>query len=210
MFLRADKELEVVGEAANGADAIHLARQTHPDVVLMDLLMPGTDGITATAAIRTELPKSEVIVLTIVVEQASVVQALRAGAIGYLLKDTDAVDVRRAIHAAAMHQSPLSTQAATQLVRQVGESEPRVVLTPRETSVLQLVARGRTNKEIAKELHISEETVKTHVRNILAKLNLPSRTQAALYAVRVGLVSAPPSGPHSGSDHANREPSNHG
>jgi two-component system, NarL family, response regulator LiaR len=190
MFLRADHDLEVVGEAANGAEALRLACELHPDVVLMDLLMPGMDGVAATAAIRRAMPEIEVVALTIAVEHAWVMRAMQAGAIGYLLKDTDAVDLRRAIRAAAMHQSSLSAQAATRLVREIGEPEPSPALTPRETAVLDLLAQGNSNKQIAQQLHISEETVKTHVRNVLAKLNVPSRTQAALYAVRSGLIPA--------------------
>ncbi len=189
MFLSADKDLEVIAEASNGAEAIRLARESKPDVVLMDLLMPGTDGIAATTAIRQELPETEVIALTIVVEQASVVRALQAGAIGYLLKDTEAADLRRAIHAAALHQAQFSSQAATRLVRRIRTDEKSVGLTEREKQVLRLVATGQSNKQIATTLDISEETVKTHVRSLLAKLNLPSRTQAALYAVRTGIVS---------------------
>ncbi len=188
MFLKADHGLQVVGEAGDGAEALRLACELQPDVVLMDLLMPGMDGVAATAAIRRELPQTEVIALTIVVEEAWVTRAVQAGAIGYLLKDTDAVDLRRAIRAAALHQSPLSLQAATRLVRHLGDPEPYATLTRRETAVLNLLARGYSNKEIARQLDISEETAKTHVRNLLAKLNVPSRTQAALYAVRTGLV----------------------
>ncbi len=189
MFLSADKELEVISEASNGAEAIRLARQSKPDVVLMDLLMPGTAGIAATAAIRRELPETEVIALTIVVEQSSVVKALQAGAIGYLLKDTEAADLRRAIHAAALHQAQLSSEAATRLVRRIRTNEKAAGLTDRETQVLRLLAQGHSNKQIATALDISEETVKTHVRSLLAKLNLPSPTQAALYAIRTGLAS---------------------
>ncbi|HEX6385453.1 MAG TPA: response regulator transcription factor [Anaerolineae bacterium] len=189
MFLRLDPELEVVGEAANGAEALRLARELQPDVVLMDLLMPVMDGVTATGAIRRELPQTEVIALTSVLEDSSVFGAVRAGAIGYLLKDTEADELRRAIKAAAAGQVQLSPEIAVRLMREVQAPENPDELTERETEVLSLLARGLSNKEIARELTIGEKTVKTHVSNILSKLNVPSRTQAALYAVRIGLVS---------------------
>ena len=189
MFLALDPELEVVGEASDGVEALRLAHELRPDVVLMDLLMPRMDGIAATGAVRRELPDVEVIALTSVLEDTSVVGAVRAGAIGYLLKDTQADELRRAIKAAASGQVQLSPQAAARLMREVRAPESLETLTERETAVLRLVARGKANKEIARALHIGEQTVKTHVGNILAKLGVQSRTQAALYAVRVGLVS---------------------
>ena len=190
MFLGLDSELLVVGEATDGAEALRLAHELKPDVVLMDLLMPKMDGISATTAIRGALPDVEVVALTSVLEDSSVVGAVRAGAIGYLLKDTQADELCRAIKAAAAGQVQLSPQAAARLMREVRAPESPETLTERETSVLRLVARGKANKEIARELHIGEQTVKTHVGSILAKLGVNSRTQAALYAVRVGLVSA--------------------
>jgi two-component system, NarL family, response regulator LiaR len=190
MFLSLDKELEIVGEASNGKEALALARQVQPDVVLMDLLMPGMDGIAATAIIRRELPDIEVIALTSVLEDRLVVDAIRAGAIGYLLKDTNADELCQAIKAAAAGQVQLSPQAAARLMREVRIPDSPEALTARETEVLRLVARGQANKEIATTLSISEKTVKTHVSNILDKLSVASRTQAALYAVRIGLVSA--------------------
>ncbi len=189
MFLALDDELDVVGEASNGEEALARARELQPDVVLMDLLMPVMDGVAATAAIRNELPDVEVIALTSVLDDNKVVGAVRAGAIGYLLKDTEADDLRRAIKAAANGQVQLSPQAAARLVREVRLPESPESLTERETEVLRLLAQGQSNKEIARTLVIGEKTVKTHVSNILAKLGVPSRTQAALYAVRIGLVS---------------------
>jgi DNA-binding NarL/FixJ family response regulator len=189
MFLALDPELEVVGEAANGAEALQLAHQLQPDVVLMDLLMPVMDGITAIGRLRAELPDTEVIALTSVLEDEKVVGAVRAGAIGYLLKDTQADELCRAIKAAAAGQVQLSPQAAARLMREVKAPASPEALTERETDVLRLLAQGRSNKEIALALSIGEKTVKTHVSNILAKLGVPSRTQAALYAVRIGLVS---------------------
>ncbi|HET7078369.1 MAG TPA: response regulator transcription factor [Chloroflexia bacterium] len=192
MFLSLDPELEVVGEARDGAEAVRMAHELQPDVVLMDLLMPVMDGIQATAMIRRELPDTEVLALTSVLEDSSVVGAVRAGAIGYILKDTEADELRRAIKAAAAGQVQLAPQAAERLLREVRTPESPEALTERETDVLRLVAKGRANKEIAHELNIGEKTVKSHVSSILAKLNVPSRTQAALYAVRIGLV--PPDG----------------
>ena len=188
MFLSLDPDLEVVGEASNGKEAIHAAHQHKPDVILMDLLMPVMDGIAAIEILRSELPEIEVIALTSILEDEKVVGAIRAGAIGYLLKDTQAEELNRAIKAAAAGQVQLSPQAAARLIREVRAPESPETLTERETDVLRLLAKGYANKEIAQELIIGEKTVKTHVSNILAKLNVPSRTQAALYAVRIGLV----------------------
>jgi DNA-binding NarL/FixJ family response regulator len=192
MLLTLDPELEVAGEASDGAEAVQLARELQPDVVLMDMLMPVMDGIEATSAIRRELPDTEVLALTSALDDDIVVGAVRAGAIGYLLKNTDAPDVIRAIKAAAAGQVQLSPEAAGLLMREIHPlaappgSEP---LTERETDVLRLLARGLANKEIARELQIGEKTVKTHVSNILAKLGVQSRTQAALQAGRMGLTA---------------------
>ncbi len=194
MFLTLDEEFEIIGEATNGAEAVDLARELQPDVVLMDLLMPVKDGITAIGDIRREMPDVEVIALTSVLEDASVVGAIKAGAIGYLLKDTQSDELRRAIKAAAQGQVQLSPQAAARLMREVRTPDSPETLTDRETEVLRLLAGGFANKEIARDLVIGEKTVKTHVSNILAKLGVQSRTQAALYAVRIGLVPAPPEG----------------
>jgi two-component system, NarL family, response regulator LiaR len=189
MFLSLDPELEVVGEAANGQEAVAMARELEPDVVLMDLLMPVMDGIGATEAIRAELPEVEVIALTSVLEDASVTGAVRAGAIGYLLKDTDAEELHRAIKAASEGKVQLAPEAAAKLMREVRAPESPEALTERETEVLKLLARGKANKQIAGSLYLSEKTVKAHVSSILMKLGVQSRTQAALHAVRTGLVS---------------------
>ena len=191
MYLGSDSELEIVGEARDGAEAVKLAHQLRPDVVLMDLLMPVMDGIAATAVIRRELPDTEVVALTSVLEDTSVVEAVRAGAIGYLLKDTEAHELRRAIKAAAAGQVQLAPAAVARLMREVRTpEESREALTERETDVLRLLAQGESNREIAQQLSIGEQTVKTHVSHILDKLGVPSRTQAALYAIRTGLVSS--------------------
>jgi DNA-binding NarL/FixJ family response regulator len=189
MFLGLDPELEVVGEARNGAEAVRLAQELAPDVVLMDILMPEMDGLEATRRIRAALPDTEVIALTSVLENEKIFDAIRSGAIGYLLKDTESEELRRAIKAAAAGQVQLSPQAAARLLRDDRPGEPQAEpLTPRETEVLQLLARGLANKEIARDLGIGEKTVKTHVSNILSKFGVLSRTQAALQAVRMGLI----------------------
>ena len=193
-FLSYDPELEVVGEAADGAQALSKARELTPDVVVMDLLMPGMDGIAATAAIRRELPETEVLALTSVLEDASVVGAVRAGAIGYLLKDTQAEALCQAIKAAAAGQVQLTHRAAASLMQAISAPESPEELTERETDVLRLLAQGQANKQIARSLSIAEKTVKVHVSNILGKLGVQSRTQATLYAIRIGLVSANASG----------------
>jgi NarL family two-component system response regulator LiaR len=188
MFLSLDPELEIIGEAGDGAQAVTMARELKPDVVLMDMLMPVMDGIAATGAIRSEMPDTEVIALTSVLEDGAVVGAVKAGAIGYLLKDTQADELRRAIKAAAAGQVQLAPQAAARLMREVRAPEGPQPLTERETDVLKLLARGRANKEIAQDLFIGEKTVKTHVSNILLKLGVQSRTQAALFAAQNGLA----------------------
>ena len=188
-FLSYDPDLEVVGEAADGNEALTRARELMPDVVLMDLLMPGMDGIAATAAIRRELPDTEVLALTSVLEDASVMGAVRAGAIGYLLKDTQAEALCQAIKAAAAGQVQLTPKAAARLMQALSVSESSEELTERETDVLRLLAQGYSNKQIARTLSNTEKTIKTHVSRILSKLGVQSRTQATLYAIRIGLVS---------------------
>jgi NarL family two-component system response regulator LiaR len=188
MYLELDPELEIVGQAVDGAEALRLACELKPDVVLMDLLMPTMDGIAATKAIRSELLDVEVIALTSVLEDSAVFDAMRAGATGYLLKDTDAEALCQAVKAAAAGQVQLSPRVAERLIREVPAPESPEKLTRRETEVLRLLARGRSNKEIAADLSITEKTVKTHVSHILGKLGVSSRTQAALYAIRIGLA----------------------
>jgi two-component system, NarL family, response regulator LiaR len=189
MFLSLDPDIQVVGASSNGREALAMVRGLEPDVVLMDLLMPVMDGISATKAIRSELPEVEVIALTSVLENALVTGAVRAGAIGYLFKDTDAEELSRAIKAAAEGRVHLAPEAAARLMREVSAPENPEALTDRETEVLTLVARGKSNRQIASELFVEEQTVKSHVLNILRKLGVQSRTQAALHAVRTGLVS---------------------
>lgn len=189
MFLGLEPDIEIVGEARDGQQAVDLARKLRPDVVLMDILMPVMDGVEATRIIRKELPETEVVALTSVLEDDLVVRAIRAGAIGYLLKDAEAGELCRAIRAAADGQVQLSPKVAARLLREVRAPESPEMLTDREIEVLRLLARGQSNKEIARNLTIAEKTVKTHISNILGKLDVPSRTQAALYAARIGLVS---------------------
>lgn len=189
MFLSVDPDLEIIGEARDGAEAVHMVAELKPDVVLMDLIMPVMDGIKATSIIRRESPETEVVALTSVLEDNSVVDSVRAGAIGYLLKDTEAQELRRAIKAAAAGQVQLPPEVAARLMREVRTPEKsREPLTQRETEVLQMLAMGKSNKEISQSLTIGEQTVKTHVSHILDKLGVPSRTQAALFAIRIGLV----------------------
>ena len=190
MFLSLDPDFDVVGEAEDGSEAVKLARELKPDVVLMDMLMPVMDGIEATGAIRKELPETEVIALTSVLEDSAVIGAVKAGAIGYLLKDTKAEELRRAIKAAADGQVQLSPAAAARLMREVRTPDMPAAqaLTERELDVLKLIAQGQANKEIAMTLVIGEKTVKTHVSNILLKLGVQSRTQAALFAAQNGLT----------------------
>jgi len=188
MFLSEDTGIEVVGEAGDGAEAVRLAHELKPDIVLMDMLMPVMDGIAATAKIRSELPDTEVIAITSVLEDDAVVGAVKAGAIGYLLKDAEPDELRTAIKAAAAGQVHLTPKAAARLMREVRAPDNPQSLTEREIDVLRLLAGGKANKEIAAALTIGEQTVKTHVSNILMKLGVQSRTQAALHAAQIGLA----------------------
>ena len=192
-FLELLDDVEIVGEAENGREGVEAVRNLAPDVVLMDLLMPELDGIGATEAIRAEHPEVEIVALTSFIEESRVTAALEAGASGFLLKDADADDVAAAIRAAYRGEVHLDPAVASLLARGVrdrataraDDTEP---LTEREREVLGLVARGLSNKAIAGELSITERTARTHVSNILGKLGLSSRTQAALYAVEHGLT----------------------
>lgn len=189
MFLATDPEIEMIGEAANGLEAVALARSLRPDVILMDLLMPELDGIAATAMIRRERPGTEVIILTGMADAAVVSGAVRAGAIGFLLKDLGAEQLCQAIRGAAAGQIQLAPEATSRLMREMRSLSGPEILTERELEILRLIAQGLSNKEIASSLRIGEKTVKSHVSSLLAKLGLQSRTKAALYAIRLGLVS---------------------
>ena len=189
LFLGLDPSLDIVGEASNGAEAVEAAIRLQPDVVLMDLLMPVMDGIAATAEIRRCCPGTEVIALTSTLEESKVNGAVAAGATSYLLKDASSDLLNEAIHAAARGEVRLHPQAARRLVRDFRAPDMREHLTCKEVEVLQLIARGLNNKGIAAQLDISETTVKSHVSRLLGKLELESRTQAALYALKTGLAS---------------------
>jgi NarL family two-component system response regulator LiaR len=192
--LRNLPDIEVVGEASNGWEAIAKVGELQPDVVLMDLVMPGMDGIEATRQIRAISPDTKVIVLTSFSDDDKVFPAIKAGAAGYLLKDVSPPDLAQAIQAAHRGETPLHPDITTRLMNQFVSPgvEPAPVsseLTPRELEVLGLIAQGMNNRQIALALTISEKTVKTHVSNILGKLRLADRTQAAIYAYKHGLVS---------------------
>ncbi len=179
-------DIEVIGEAADGSEGVAMARRLQPDVVLMDLLMPNMDGVTAITRIKAESPDIEVVAMTSFIEEEKVTAALEAGATGYLLKDAGADEVAQAIRAAMageMVLDPQVTRLLAQRMRAKPAPDPIEPLTDRERDVLRLVARGLSNKEIAYELGIAEGTARTYVSNILGKLGLTSRTQAALYAV---------------------------
>jgi DNA-binding NarL/FixJ family response regulator len=189
MFLGLDKEILIIGEAQNGQEACDLCAVLKPDIVLMDIIMPVMDGLTATQRIKNAHPEIEVIALTSILEDDKVFKAIHAGAMGYLMKDTKADALAKAIKGAFRGEVQLDPEAAKRLIREVRTPESPEKLTDRETEVLRLIAKGLSNKAIAAALVVSEKTVKTHVSNVLSKLSLPSRTQAALYALKHGLVA---------------------
>lgn len=187
--------LEVVGEAADGEEAIRRARILKPDVILMDMSMPHKDGVAAIQAIRAEDPQARILVLTSFAEDKKILAAIKAGALGYLLKDASPDELLRAIQEVYRGKSSLHPTVAQKVIHAIqGPSDEQEHaqsgLTDREVEILKLIAKGFPNQQIAKQLYISERTVRTHVSNILRKLNLPNRTQAALYAVREGLVAS--------------------
>lgn len=192
-FLDEFEDIAVVGEAGNGIEAVEKTKRLTPDVVLLDLVMPEMDGIQATRRIKLESPETHVLALTSYCTDDLVFSALKAGAVGYLLKDSDPWSLVRAIREACRGKSSLHPSAAQKLIR--GFQTPRepcddpAPLTRREIEVLELVAQGRTDQEIASSLDVSTATVRTHVSNILARLHLDNRVQAALYALRSGIAS---------------------
>jgi DNA-binding NarL/FixJ family response regulator len=193
-FLDLQADIDVVGEAADGEEAVAAAAEHVPDVILLDLVMPRLDGIGALRRLRETAPAARVIVLTSFGEDERLFTALRAGASGYLLKDVEPAELVRSIRTVHGGGAPLSPAVAARVVEELASGgaagrAPADDLTPRELEVLCLIARGRSNKRIALELGVAEKTVKTHVSHVLAKLGLSDRTQAALYAVREGLVS---------------------
>jgi NarL family two-component system response regulator LiaR len=184
--------IEVVGQATNGIEAVELARSLEPDIVLLDLLMPRKDGIEATREIKAEDTNSRILIITSFAEDENVYQAIKAGALGYLLKDSSPQELMQAIHDVCEGRLSLHPNIALKLIEDLNqptETKPTEdPLTEREVEVLKLVAKGRSNQEIAEELVVSERTVGAHVSNILSKLHLANRTQAALFALRTGLT----------------------
>ena len=186
-FLQLQDDLEIVGEAADGLEAVEKVDELLPDVVLMDLVMPKVDGIAAIRRITALSPSTRVLVLTSFSDDDKVFSAIKAGALGYLMKDSSPADLAEAIRAVYRGEPSLDPEIAKKLMDQLSKGEEVIAeedLTTREKDVLRLIARGNSNKEIAASLNISEKTVKNHVTNILQKLHLSDRTQAALYAVR--------------------------
>jgi DNA-binding NarL/FixJ family response regulator len=189
-------DIDVVGEASDGSEGVAMTRRLKPDVVLMDLLMPNMDGITAIGRIKAEMPETEIVTMTSFIEEEKVTAALEAGASGYVLKDAEAEEVAKAIRAAyagEVHLDPAVARLLAQRLRQKKSPAEQLVepLTDREREVLGLVAHGMSNKEIAAKLFITERTARTYVSNILGKLGLASRTQAALWAVDHKMVESP-------------------
>ena len=198
MLLGVETDIEVVGEAADGAGAAALAAGSAPDVVLMDVRMPRQSGIEACAAVKEAAPQARIIMLTVSDDEADLYDAVKSGASGYLLKDSSIEEVAQAIRVVADGQSLISPSMAIKLLdefKQMARTDRQAVPTPRlterELEVLRLVAQGLNNREIAKQLFISENTVKNHVRNILEKLQLHSRMEAVMYAVREKILDIP-------------------
>lgn len=191
-YLEVEADIEVVGEAADGRKAAQLAGKLKPDVILMDLIMPGTDGVEGTGLCLESSPDSKVIVLTSKAEDDLVLPAIKAGALSYLLKDVSASDLAGAIRSAAAGKPTLHPMAASKMMKEVqsdrNRKESPKQISPREMEVLRLIARGFNNRKIAEELFISERTVKTHVAHLLEKLDLHDRTQLAIYAINNKLV----------------------
>ena len=192
-YLEAQPEISVVAEAESGAEAMLLAREYVPHVVLMDLVMPGMDGVEATRKVKDVSPRTQIIILTSFHEDEHIFPALQAGAISYLLKDVKATELVEAIFRASKGEATLHPRVAARLIKQFSLGEPDrsslfTELTERETEVLTLIARGFTNQKIAEELVITIGTVKGHVSNILSKLHLADRTQAAVFAWQEGIV----------------------
>lgn len=192
-YLSTLPDIEVIGEAGTGAEAVRLVGELAPDVVLMDLIMPEMDGVEATRQIKKISPATQVIVLTSYHEDEHIFPAIRAGALSYVLKDIDPDDLAETIRRARVGEAVLNPRVAARMVQEIHgarsqEVNPFQELTEREMEVLRLVAAGKNNREIAEALVISEKTVKTHITNILSKLHLADRTQAAVYAWKEGIV----------------------
>jgi DNA-binding NarL/FixJ family response regulator len=192
LLVSTESAIQIVGEAKDGRDACHQAKLLQPDLILMDLVMPHEDGIEAIAEIKRDTPNLKIIVLTTFGDDARINAALQAGADGYLLKDADGEALLQAIQAAQRGDMPLHPHVARHLFRGAGRqtgSNDMDHLTEREKEILQLVSKGLSNRDIAKNLTLSEGTVKVHVSNILNKLGVSSRTEAAIWAIQMGLVS---------------------
>ncbi len=192
-FLEAHAEFEVVGEAQNGAEAVKMAEEHIPNVVLMDLIMPGMDGVEATRLIKNVSPRTQIVVLTSYHEDEHIFPALQAGALSYLLKDVKMDELAEAVKKAALGEAVLHPHVAARVIQEIhidkkDQYNPLSYLTNREMEILKLIADGSNNTEIAKQLVISMHTVKGHVSNILSKLHLADRTQAAVYAWQKGVV----------------------
>lgn len=199
MSLLRTRGIEVAGEASDGAEAVALARELAPDVILMDLTMPGMGGLEATRVITTEFPEIKIVMLTVSEADEDLFEAIRSGAHGYLVKSTPSTDFFELLEALDRGETPLSRGLAGKIVRYLasGGSSDAAALTPREDQVLRLVALGRTNHDIAEELSISDATVKFHMSNILTKLHLENRAQVVAFAHRHGLAQQqmPPAEP---------------
>lgn len=191
-LLAAEPGMEVVGSAADGIEAVRLAQELNPDVILLDLVMPRMDGVQATIEIKRNNPDARILVLTSFAENHQVFSAIKSGAIGYMMKDTSSEELIQAIRDTYHNKPALQPEIARKLMRdiqsQANQESLVSTLTDREVEILQQVALGKTNQEIADELFLSERTVRTHITNILAKLRLSNRTQAALYALREGIA----------------------
>lgn len=191
-FLKTQKDIEVVGEAKNGLEAVALAESLLPDIILMDLVMPELDGIQATKRIKEKLPNIQVLMLTSFSDRDHVVPAMEAGAAGYQLKDIEPDDLVQSIRQIMRGENTLHPEATTSLEQGRVEEENALhrlnPLTPREQDVLAELTKGKSNREIASSLFVTEKTVKTHISNIFVKLSVQDRTQAALYAVKHGLT----------------------
>lgn len=187
-FLANQPDIEVVGAASEGAEAVKLCAELKPNVVLMDLAMPGVDGVEATRLITEQVPATRVLVLTSFSDRERILDAIDAGAVGYLLKDAAPDELLRGIRAAARGESPLSPKAAQTLLATRKERMEVRELSPRETDVLMLVAQGLANKQIAQRLGISEKTVKAHLVSVFQRIGVSDRTQAAVWAHRRGLL----------------------
>lgn len=195
-FLQAQPDIEVVGEADSGEKAIQIVAQLAPDVVLMDLIMPGMDGVAATRQVKEASPRTQIIVLTSYHQDEHIFPAIRAGALSYLLKDIAPAALAEAVRMAARGEAVLHPQVAARVVQEIHggqqtQGEPFAQLSNRELDVLKLIAEGQSNSDIAEALVISEKTVKSHVSNILGKLHLADRTQAAVFAWRKGMMRSP-------------------